>query len=99
MRYPRRILCPAMLLATLAGCASSPPATVAALPASAGIAVSCTEDAISDRPCFAEAQHRCAKPAVDTIHLVLAEPGAGTPRYDYRATYSCASPVNAVAPK
>lgn len=89
MRYPRRILCPAMLLAILAGCASSPPATVAALPATAGIAVSCTENAITDTPCIDSARRDCSRPAVDTIHLVLADPGAAKPAYQYRATYVC----------
>jgi hypothetical protein len=81
-------------LALLAGCASTT-TPVAVTPRAAPIAVSCTEDALSEQPCVAMARQKCSAPRVDTIQLVLAAPvatadGAGTKqRYDYRATYQC----------
>ena len=96
MRYPSRFLCPALALVSLAGCAFAP-TQVAVAPPVAPIAVSCTEDALSDEPCIGMARQKCREPEVDTIRLVLATPvtmpvaeGAYTKqRYDYRATYSC----------
>ena len=100
MRYPSRVLYAALPLASLVGCASTP-APVAVAPSVASIAVSCTEDALSDAPCVAMARRQCREPQVDTIQLVLAKPVAipvaeGTytkERYDYRATYTCPQSV------
>jgi hypothetical protein len=89
MRTALRVLCPALLLASLAGCAAAPPEPVAAIPAAGPIAVACTESAISDSPCLAAARHDCAKPSVDTIHLVLAKQDGDKASYQYRATYFC----------
>ncbi|MGF6711041.1 hypothetical protein QFZ41_002005 [Luteibacter sp. W1I16] len=92
MRYQSRFLWPT--LALLAGCASTT-TPVAVAPAAAPIAVSCTEDALSEQPCVAMARQKCSTPRVDTIQLVLAAPvatadGSGMKqRYDYRATYQC----------
>lgn len=89
MRYTSRCLHAALMVA-LAGCAATP-MPVAVAPRVAPIAVSCTETSLSDAPCMAMAKEKCAAPAVDTIHLVLATPeGPGTnARYDYEATYAC----------
>jgi hypothetical protein len=98
MRFPFRALCPALALAALAGCAVTPAAPeVATLPPAGPIAVSCVEDAISDTPCLAAARRDCPRPAVDTIHLVLAKQGADKASYQYRATYFCPSTQGAVA--
>jgi len=94
MRYPSRFLWTALAMASLAGCVSAPTPVAVATPV-APIAVSCTENALSDEPCIAMARQKCTAPEVDTIRLVLATPvtmegGAYTKqRYDYRATYSC----------
>lgn len=94
MRYPSRFLWSALAVVSLAGCASTT-TPVAVAPPVAPIAVSCTENALSDAPCIAMARQKCTAPEVDTIRLVLATPvvmegGAYTQqRYEYRATYSC----------
>lgn len=94
MRYPSRFLWPALALVSVAGCASTT-TPVAAAPPVAPIAVSCTENALSEEPCVAMARQKCTSPEVDTIRLVMATPvtmegGAyAKQRYDYRATYSC----------
>ncbi|MEZ2419185.1 hypothetical protein [Luteibacter sp. RCC_6_2] len=81
-------------LALLAACASTT-TPVAVTPPAAPIAVSCTEETLSEQPCVAIARQKCSAPTVDTIQLVLAAPvatadGVGTKqRYDYRATYNC----------
>ncbi|KJV36530.1 hypothetical protein [Luteibacter yeojuensis] len=89
MRSPLRVLCPALLLASLAGCAAAPPEPVAAMPAAGAIAVACTESAISDSPCLAAARHDCPTAAVDTIPLLLAKQEGDKASYQYRATYVC----------
>lgn len=95
MSATTRLLWPALLLAMLAGCATSPPAPVAATRSVKPIQVSCQTDALSEQPCIAQARQQCADPAIDTIHLVLAKPvttGVDQYRkeiYDYRATYTC----------
>lgn len=95
MNRSPRLLWPALTLAMLAGCATTPPAPVAAATPAAPIQVSCQTDALSDQPCIAQARQKCPDPTIDTIHLVLAKPvttGVGQYEkqiYDYRATYSC----------
>ncbi|UPG94480.1 hypothetical protein [Luteibacter aegosomatissinici] len=97
MRYLLKVLYPAVALAALAGCASAPPPAVAVVPKQGPIAVSCTEDAISDTPCLAAARRDCPRATVDTIHLVLAKPDADKASYEYRATYFCPSTSEALA--
>ncbi|MGF6494638.1 type IV pilus biogenesis protein CpaD/CtpE [Luteibacter sp. 621] len=97
MRFPLKALCPALALAALAGCASAPPAQVTVVPKQGPIAVSCTEDAISDTPCLAAARRDCPRAAVDTLHLVLAKQDGDKASYQYRATYFCPSTSEAVA--
>ncbi|UPG90153.1 hypothetical protein L2Y96_22690 [Luteibacter aegosomaticola] len=97
MRFPLRVLSSTLALAALAGCAATPAPEVATLPPAGPIAVSCVEDAISDTPCLAAARRDCPRPAVDTIHLVLAKQDADKASYQYRATYFCPSTQGAVA--
>jgi Flp pilus assembly protein TadD len=99
MNVTFRLVCSAVALLALAGCASAP-AEVASSPPVAPIAVSCQTDAITDQPCIAMARKRCSAPAVDTIRLVLAKQvpadAQDTPKsvYEYQATYTCpAQPV------
>ena len=92
MNGMHRLLWPALLLASLTGCALAPrPVAVAATPVP--IAVSCKTDSMTDEPCLAMARQACPQAAVDTIHLVLAKTDGGAEHpgktYDYRATYSC----------
>lgn len=93
-----RLLWPSLTLALLAGCATTPPARVAAATPVAPIQVSCQTDALSEQPCIAQARQRCPNPTIDTIHLVLAKPATTsvdqyeTQVYDYRATYMCKEP-------
>lgn len=97
MRFPFRVLSSTLVLAALAGCAVAPAPQLATLPPAGPIAVSCVEDAISDTPCLAAARRDCPRPAVDTIHLVLAKQDADKASYQYRATYFCPSTQGAVA--
>ncbi|QWT19571.1 hypothetical protein KPL74_17715 [Bacillus sp. NP157] len=90
MRHPLRVLCPTLMLATLAGCAAAPVApAVAAAPTTGTISVSCTEDAISDAPCLGAARRDCPRPSVETIHLVLRQPEGDKAAFKYQATYTC----------
>lgn len=101
MSATTRLLWPALMLAMLAGCATSPTTTMAPVTPVAAINVSCQTDALSDQPCIAQARRTCSDAAVDTIHLVLAKPvTTGVEQYqkqvfDYQATYTC--PGQAIA--
>ncbi|MET0937327.1 MAG: hypothetical protein ABWX83_15135 [Luteibacter sp.] len=94
MSVTHRLLCPAIAVVGLAGCATAP-APVAVVSPPATIAVSCETDSLTDHPCLDAARKRCPTPAVDTIHLVLAKqvPAEAQPApkavYEYQATYNC----------